>query len=136
MYGKKTKAPEVNASKLMADNKIRIRVNELRQIARDRAAEGDILTMAEISRFYASVVRTPIGSIDEYSQLAEEVTIDSNGNKRVKMPSKMKACDQAERLQGYLVDKIEHQHSGSIESTGTLYINLPVVIAGPRPLKE
>lgn len=66
----------------------------------------DVLTLAEKRAFLASVVRTPVGNVDEYSPLTQEVThaTDKDGNlkKTVKIAGKLKALELDARLAGEL----------------------------------
>jgi hypothetical protein len=66
---------------------------------------GSILTARERLEFLAAVVRTPVGSIDEHSPLAQEVTIEEGegrSRKKVKMPNKLDALTLDARLRGEL----------------------------------
>lgn len=75
------------------------------EVARIRADghKAAVLTLAEKRAFLRSVVLTPIGKVNECSELAEELTemVSDNGNTRkVKMPSKLKALQLDAMLAG------------------------------------
>ena len=78
-------------------------VDEIREDARQQA----VLTLAEKRAFLASVVRTPIGEVDEKSTLCQEISDEEDpatgrSRRRVKMPDKLKAIDLDAKLSGEL----------------------------------
>jgi hypothetical protein len=64
-----------------------------------------ILTLRERREFLASVVRTPVGAIDEHSPLAQEVVYeesDRGSRTKVKMPGKLEALKLDAEMAGEL----------------------------------
>lgn len=76
-------------------------------ILRDRklAAEAAQLQRWEIVGFLCDVVRTPVGQVDEQSNLAQEVTRDEIGEAlvrtKIKMPAKLDAVKQLCAMLGW-----------------------------------
>jgi hypothetical protein len=59
------------------------------------------MNLGEILEFLTSVKRTPIGQLDETSELAQRLDITRHG-KEIGMPAKRACVELAARLQGYL----------------------------------
>ena len=83
-------------------HKVPQRVLELQEIC---AKEFTVEKVALI-RFLADVIRTPVGSVDDKSPLAQEVDVfpagpDGQVRVRIRMPSKLDAVDKLARLLGY-----------------------------------
>lgn len=74
VYGAKGPTCEQRGSKLMV--KVKSRLEELRANANRIAAEKLNLTQEEVLQYLARVVRTPVGEVDETSDLCQEWTRD------------------------------------------------------------
>ncbi len=70
---------ETTGPKLARDSQINLRIMEFREEAAKRAAEKDFLTVEEKRAFLAKIVRTPIGEVDENSDLCQEFSFDVIG---------------------------------------------------------
>lgn len=71
----------------------------------ERMTSGSILSAKERLEFLASVVRTPVGEVNEFSPLAQEVTYEESekgSRTKVKMPNKLEALQLDARLRGEL----------------------------------
>ena len=80
--------------------KVRQRIDELLQAK----ADDGIATREELARFLTKTVRTPVGDVDDKSDLAQEVEVRASGDgvtTRVKMPSKIAAASELAKLRGY-----------------------------------
>ena len=60
----------------------------------------NVATAQELAEFLTSIIRTPIGNVDEQSKLAQEVRFDSE-SKTIKMPDKLSAVEKLAKLKGY-----------------------------------
>jgi len=98
----RTDNADVMGPRLLGEVGIKQRVESI------RTATGcsTILSLQESQEFLASVVRTPIGQIDEQSPLAQEVHRDgeTGGVTRLTMPGKLKALELHAKLAGWLRD--------------------------------
>ena len=93
-----------NAWRLLRNDKIQARLDELRGEAREQCA----LDNAAMLDYAADVLMTPIGDIDEHSPLCEEISHNDHG-KKLKMFSKSSAFDKIARMCGYYEpEKVEH----------------------------
>ena len=84
------------ACNLSAKPSVRARIEELREAAASEA----VLTLAEAQQFLSRVVKTPIGKVDEMSELAQEVRYDETG-RTIKMPRKLEAITQLAKINGW-----------------------------------
>lgn len=74
---------------------------------REEVKEADIADRQEILRFLTRILRTPVGGVDEDSDLCQEVTYGDQ-KKTVKMPSKITAVQEINRMMGhYEPEKVE-----------------------------
>jgi phage terminase small subunit len=87
--GYRAKDADVTGPRLLGDvgNGIAARVDWIKL----QAASDTVLTIREKREFLASVVRTPIGEIDEGSPLCQSVKIGSEGEREYKMPCKIRS---------------------------------------------
>ena len=74
---------------------------------REEARRLSVLSLAEKRDFLARVVRTPIGQVDEKSDLCQEITDDEDpasgrSKRKIKMPDKLRAIDLDAKLAGEL----------------------------------
>lgn len=110
--GTKTDSCMVGASQLLADPKIRQRVDELKEKAEQIAEKRLEFGKEKLIAFLLEVVETPVGEIDPMSRLANEVTRDEimGGNPddpvtvhkvKVKGVSKAEAAKQLAQLCGW-----------------------------------
>jgi phage terminase small subunit len=97
------------ASRLSANVSIRARVAELQKEAADKL----VMSLEEALQYAANVVRAAVGTVDEKSALAQEVTRDiltggpdGDGEgvtirEKIKLPCKLKALDLIAKLKGW-----------------------------------
>lgn len=92
---------DASASRLLSRGKVNLRVQHLKE----RASSRMVLTVRERREFLASVVRTPVGAIDENSPLAQEVIYEESergSRTKVKMPGKLEALKLDAEMAGEL----------------------------------
>jgi len=88
--------------RLLKNVGIQQRLTELQQ----KAAEGAVMTLQEMLEFLARVRRTPIGEVDERSDLCQSAEYTEDGRK-FKMPDKLRAVELSAKLQGLFKEKVE-----------------------------
>lgn len=141
VYGE-VKGADQSASRLLSNAKVSERVKALQQ----RAAHTATLTLAHKREFLYRVVTTPIGEVDEHSDLCQSYERNEMGGTRgklkrgqadegneedepeyevvkTKMPDKLRAIELDAKLAGELIDKHEHEHSaddGLLELLGAI----------------
>jgi hypothetical protein len=99
-YGN-TKTAEAASSRLLTIVKIKARIEALQQ----EAAAGAVLTLQEKRKFLRRVVVTPIGEVNESSDLcqaAKLMTSDTGSTREIKMPCKLRAIELDAKLAGEL----------------------------------
>jgi hypothetical protein len=127
-YGNKRSA-EAASSRLLTCVKVSKRIEALQQ----RAALAVVLTLEESLEYLRRSVLTPLGDVDERSELcqAAEYNVmggvrgklrrgtEDSGNEeteldtttvKIKMVDKLKALELNARLQGWLREKVDHTH--------------------------
>lgn len=70
----------------------------------ERSAALAVMSLQEKREFLAAIVRTPIGKVDEKSPLCQEYVVvenESGSAVKVKMPSKLEAIKEDNRLAGH-----------------------------------
>lgn len=93
-------------------NNLRVRAHRLSSEVSSRIAElqeiGERATIAgrvELAEFLTSIIRTPIGEVNEKSPLAQELTTRRSGKdetvETVKLPDKLAAVAQLSKMMGY-----------------------------------
>ena len=82
--------------RLRARNNIQARIQEIQEAVQS----ANVATAQELAEFLTSIIRTPVGSVDETSKLAQEVRFDSE-SKTIKMPDKLSAVEKLAKLKGY-----------------------------------
>lgn len=93
---------QVNASRLLSDERIRLRIKELRVSFKDFLADKLGYTQETQARFLVDIVATPIGDIDGAHPLAQKITYtDKGGLKSIEMPGKLAAAEQIAKLAGW-----------------------------------
>lgn len=91
------------ASRLSKDAEVLRIIDELN----DQLNKSAVLTKQQRMEWLSRVVRTPIGDIDNTSDLCQESSIDENGMK-FKMPSKIAAIQELNKMDGaYTPQKME-----------------------------
>lgn len=104
--------PHKLAPKLAAKPEVQAYLAQLREDARTAA----VLEIAEKRQFLARVIRTPIGEVDENSDLAQERTVrhgeDGSTVEKVKMMNKAEAI----RLDNQLAGHVQSGPSVSIQN--------------------
>lgn len=75
---------------------------------REAARQDTILSLRDKREYLARVVRTPIGEVDEGSDLCQESATEETelaSKKRIKMPCKLRAIELDAKLAGELKDQ-------------------------------
>ena len=110
VYGKARGARQ-SGSRLLTDVDIKHRVAEIQGKAEGRA----VLTIAEKREFLRRVVVTPIGQVNEESDLCQAAEYSLAGQK-FKMPDKLRAIELDAKLAGELsAEKVEIRGDGLLE---------------------
>jgi hypothetical protein len=94
LYKCQPQTAETSGPELARNPQVSLRVAEIRENANKVAAEKLNLTQEEALQYLARVVRTPIGEIDQTSDLCQERTyVEGNEETsvKVKMPGKLDA---------------------------------------------
>ncbi|MCK9587764.1 MAG: terminase small subunit [Terrimicrobiaceae bacterium] len=94
------------ASRLLEKPHIKRYVNELIAKAKRKAERSRFLSLEEKREFLANVVRTPVGDVDEFSPLTQEVTHAADGSRKIKLPDKHRALELDARLMGEFQDTV------------------------------
>lgn len=97
-------------SRLLSDVDIKQRVAEIQSKSEGKA----VLTIAEKREFLRRVVVTPIGQVDEESDLCQSAEYSDTGRK-FKMPDKLKAIELDAKLAGEFTEKVEVKADGLLE---------------------
>lgn len=102
IYNVKGRTAANSGSRLMADGGIRERVKEIQTKAEKRT----VLSIEEKREYLRRVVVTPIGEIDETSDLCQHAKYTDVG-REFKMPDKLKAIELDAKLAGEFKEKVE-----------------------------
>jgi len=92
---------ETGGSRLMQKLEIQAEITKLRGEA-DALGGSAVMTLLEKRAFLAAIVRTPVGSVQADSPLAEEMKTDAKGGLTVKLPCKLRAIELDSKLAGDL----------------------------------
>lgn len=94
----------VEGHKLLKDPNVQTEIARIRLETEEEA----FLTIKQKRQFLRDVAMTPPGAIDQNSHLCQEYTIEEGGNVRIKMPSKLAAIAEDNKMAGHLAaDKLE-----------------------------
>lgn len=126
--GAKTDTCMTNASRLLADAKVELRVEELRTSFRDVLEKKLGIRQETIARFLAAVIETPVEEVVPDSSLAQEVKrsrkMVGKGEdaeewevEQIKTPSKLDAAKELNKMAGWYEPE-EVKHSGSVAIAG------------------
>lgn len=100
---KKDETVDALASRLLSNVKVQKYLEELNE----KAESPLVLTKQQRMEWLSRVVTTPIGEIDNTSELCQEYSVDENGIK-YKMPSKITAIQELNKMDGaYTPQKME-----------------------------
>lgn len=133
VYHSKKATCETNGPQLLRNAQVKARVRELQEKAEDET----VMSLLERRRFLARVVRTPIGLIDEQSDLCHEFTSHWEGGRRgklkqghlpegnetgeeevevvkIKAHDKLKAIELDSKLAGDFKEKVLHEMGDSL----------------------
>lgn len=130
VYRKKGKVAGSAGGRLLKNVGIQQRLSELQQKAETKA----VLTLAEKREFLRRVVMTPVGEVDQDSDLCQEYTkrFEAGGETnpdfevvKIKTPCKLKALELDAKLAGEFKEKVEV----SVDGLGELL----KAIRGGRP---
>lgn len=127
---KKDKTVDALASRLLSNVKVEEYLEEL-----NKEAESPlILTKQERMIWLSQVVRTPLSKVDTDSDLCQEYSVTTGENsstERVKMPSKLGAIAELNKMTGaYAPEKVKTKVEHSFSS---LLKGLPVAPLVPPP---
>lgn len=100
------------ASRLRQNDKVEMRIRELRESLDDSADWA--MGKRELMAFLARAIRTPLSAIDMQSDLCQEA-IQTDGSVRIKSISKLDACDKLAKLHGwYSEDKAKQTEADAL----------------------
>jgi phage terminase small subunit len=103
----KGKAAKSAASRLRQHPDVAAYITAVQKIA----ATGSVMDRQEAMEYLTRNVRTPIGEIDESSDLAQEVTRDEVGEEtirtKIKMPGKIEAIDRLAKMLGWFEPEVQ-----------------------------
>lgn len=85
-----------NAKRMTQNDQIKARKEWIQR----KAAKSAVLSIEEKREFLARVVRTPIGEVDETSDLCHSMEISDSGGRKYKMPDKIAAIKADNDLAG------------------------------------
>jgi phage terminase small subunit len=107
-YKSKGSAAKAAASRLRAHADVSAYITAVQK----QAASGAVMDRQEALEYLTRNIRTPIGEVDETSDLAQEVTRDEVGEEtirtKIKMPGKINAVDRLAKMLGwYAPEKVE-----------------------------
>jgi phage terminase small subunit len=85
-----------NGPRLIAVDSVKLRISELRA----KALFATEMKREELAGYYAAVIKTPVGEVNEHHPLAQAVEITDKGTK-VRLPDKNVAAAQLARLVGW-----------------------------------
>lgn len=108
IYKSKAAAAESNSCRLMGNDKVAARINELKTAT----AELCRLSRRDLAAFCADIITTPLAKVNARSALCQEETTTRDGSKftrKIKMPSKLDAVDKLAKLCGYYAPE-KHAH--------------------------
>ena len=95
-YKARGHSAEAGVNKLLAKPHIKSYLESLREELR----KTDIMSAEELNLWHSAVIRTPIGDINEESDMCQEVRVDDNG-RTLKMVSKQSSATSLARNLGY-----------------------------------
>lgn len=84
-------------ARLMRDEAVQHEISRLNE----RADVSAVAQRQEVLEFLTRVLRTPVGEVDERSDLCGEVTYLKDGTSKVKMIGKLDAMKELNRMMGY-----------------------------------
>ncbi|MCK9587815.1 MAG: terminase small subunit [Terrimicrobiaceae bacterium] len=93
-------------SRLIEKAHIKKYITQLIAKAKRKAERPRFLSLEEKREFLAEVVRTPVGEVDEFSPLTQEVTYSADGSQKIKLPCKHRALELDARLMGEFQDSV------------------------------
>lgn len=99
--GSKTNTCMVQASILLASPNITERVEHLRKLANETLERRLAWNKEKAMRYLVEVLETPVGEIDQDHRLAQEIGFDSDGQMKIKLPSKGDALKQLTAMCGW-----------------------------------
>ena len=117
--GAKTSTCMVNASTLLSEPNVSLRVSELRMSFADVLDKKLGVRQETVARFLVAVMETPVGEVNESEALCQEIrrsrrvvgkgeAAEEWETEHIKTPSKLDAADRLNKMAGwYAADKIE-----------------------------
>lgn len=110
--GSKTNTCMTQASILLSDPKVSERVSELRKMAEEALERRLGWNKEKALTYLVEILETPIGEVDQDHRLAQEIGYDSEGQMKIKLPSKSDAMKQLSAMTGWNApEKVEHSAS-------------------------
>ena len=108
---KKDHSIDTLASKLLKKVEVREYLDELNR----QVETSKIMSKQERMEYLSRVIRTPIGKLDESSDMVQEASVTETTSK-LKMPSKIDAIRELNRMDGaYEPEKVEVKHALSFD---------------------
>ena len=108
-------------------------IHDLRTKITDKAESAWIVGKVEMMHYLSRAVRTPIAEIDEHSDLASELKIqtspDGSETRTIKMVNKLDAASQLVKIAGYeAAQQVNHSHLISISPAMVMLERRPAQI--------
>lgn len=130
-----TKSAIERASHLLRDVNVSSRVESLRKTAEETLEKHLGWNKLKAMTYLVEVLETPIGEVDQNHRLAQEISFDSEGQMKIKLPAKNDAMKQLSAMTSWNEpEKVEVTHSGHIEHTHSFDGVLQSIIDSGSPV--
>ncbi len=96
-----TKSAIERASQLLRDINVSSRVESLREKAKETLEAHLGWDKLKAMAYLVEVLETPVGEVDQNHRLAQEIGFDSEGQMKIKLPSKADALKQLTAMVGW-----------------------------------
>ena len=106
-------------------------VQAIREAAANDIINRAVLSVRERREFLARIVRTPIGQVDESSDLCQSYKIGKEGEREYKLPDKLRALELDAKLSGDLKETQADTNVTILVNAG----NLAALQAGYKELQ-
>lgn len=104
---KTKRAQETGASRMLRNAEVAAYITAVQALS----AMGAVMDRQEAMEFLTRNVRTPVGDVDERSDLAQEVIRDEIGEEtirtKIKMPGKIDAIDRLAKMMGWYEPEVQ-----------------------------
>lgn len=130
-----TKSAIERASQLLRDINVSSRVESLREKAKETLETHLGWDRLKAMTYLVEILETPGGEVDQNHRLAQEISYDSDGQMKIKLPSKGDALKQLTAMVGWNEpEKVEVTHSGTIEHSHSFDGVLKSIIDSGSPV--